>query len=176
MFCNLYFSSSPDPTPIIDEENNLSSSTVTNEEKNMSSSTVTDEKTALLSIEMKTVDKEVQVNTLESTFLSKRSIMDLIRNNDDLVALTGIPSMDKLLKLVSVGELIIKSLNYNVHFSLDILHRILLVLMKLKHNTSYKCLAVFFGVSKSTCTNYFYETIDFVIFNFKTFSFLAFQI
>lgn len=56
MFCNLYFSSSPDPTPSIDEENN------------MSSFTVTDEKTALLSIETKTVDKEVQVNTLESVF------------------------------------------------------------------------------------------------------------
>ncbi|XP_022172621.1 uncharacterized protein LOC111035346, partial [Myzus persicae] len=86
--------------------------------------------------------------------------MDLIRNDEDLVALTGIPSMDKLLKLVNIGEFVIKSLNYNINFSLDVLHRIVLVLMKLKLNTSYKCLAVLFGVCKSTCTNYFYETID----------------
>lgn len=68
--------------------------------------------------------------------------------------------MDKLIKLVNIGEYIIQSLNYNVNFSIDIQHRIVLTLIKLKFNTSYKCLAVLFGISKSTCTNYFYETID----------------
>lgn len=100
------------------------------------------------------------MNLLHSVSISKKSVLDLIRNDSDLVTLTGISSMDKLLKLVSIGEYIIQSLNYNVNFYIDILHRLVLTLMKLKLNTSYKCLAVLFGISKSTCSNYFYETID----------------
>jgi len=140
----------PDSTPITDVEELSSTQT----------DVLTQEKTTVLSNEIKTADKEVQVNTFHSDSLFRRSIMDLIRNDEDLVALTGIPSIEKLLKLVNIGEFVIKSLNYNINFSLDILHRIVLVLMKLKLNTSYKCLAVLFGVCKSTCTNYFYETID----------------
>ncbi|XP_050056132.1 uncharacterized protein LOC126549798 [Aphis gossypii] len=152
--CQILFQNDclPDSTPITDVEELSSSSTQTD--------VLTQEKTTVLSNEIKTADKEVQVNTFHSDSLFRRSIMDLIRNDEDLVALTGIPSMDKLLKLVNIGEFVIKSLNYNINFSLDILHRIVLVLMKLKLNTSYKCLAVLFGVCKSTCTNYFYETID----------------
>lgn len=56
-----------------------------------------DGQTAFLWIEMKTADKEVQVNTFYPNALSKRSLMYLIRNDNDLVALTGISSMDKLL-------------------------------------------------------------------------------
>jgi len=150
----LYFYSLPDSSPITDVEELSSSSTQTD--------VLTQEKTTVLSNEIKIVDKEVQVNTFHSDSSFRKSIMDLIRNDEDLVALTGIPSMDKLLKLVGIGEFVIKSLNYNINFSLDILHRIVLVLMKLKLNTCYKCLAVLFGVCKSTCTNYFYETVDFL--------------
>ncbi|XP_060855440.1 uncharacterized protein LOC132933137 [Metopolophium dirhodum] len=120
--CQILFQNDclPDSTPITDVEELSPSSTQTD--------VLTQEKTTVLSNEIKTADKEVQ--------------------------------MDKLLKLVNIGEFVIKSLSYNINFSLDTLHRIVLVLIKLKLSTSYKCLAVLFGVCKSTCTNYFYETID----------------
>lgn len=58
-------------------------------------------------------------------------------------------------------------LKYDVKFSLDTRERIFLTSTKLKLNTSYKCLEVFFDISDTTCKNYFFESIDllYLVFN-----------
>lgn len=107
-----------------------------------------------------TFDKCIQVDPLYQPPGFKSTIMDLIRNDSDILAFTGIPTLLKFKKIVEVGELIVFRLNYNTEFVLDVHHRILLTLIKLKLNISYKCLCVLFSISKSTCANYFYNTID----------------
>lgn len=93
--------------------------------------------------------------------MKAKCCVDLIRTNIDVLALTGIPGIEKPLKLVNIGEYnIIQSLKYNVNFLIDLLYRVMFTLMKLKLITSYKYLAVLFGISYSTCKNYFYETIN----------------
>ncbi|KAF0703223.1 THAP-type domain-containing protein, partial [Aphis craccivora] len=90
----------------------------------------------------------------------RSTIMDLIRNDSDILTFTGVPTLVKFQKIVEVGELIVNRLHYNALFTLDIYHQILLTLIKLKLNISYKCVCVLFSISKSTCKNYFYNTID----------------
>lgn len=105
-------------------------------------------------------DKCIQVDGLYRPPGFRSTIMDLIRNDSDILAFTGVPTLVKFQKIVEVGELIVNRLHYNTQFTLDIYHQILLTLIKLKLNISYKCLCVLFSISKSTCKNYFYNTID----------------
>lgn len=107
-----------------------------------------------------TFDKCIQVDPLYQPPGFKSTFMDLIRNDTDILAFTGIPTLLKFKKIVEVGELIVLRLNYNTEFALDVHHRILLTLIKLKLNISYKCLCVLVSISKSICANYFYNTID----------------
>lgn len=86
-----------------------------------------------------TFDKCIQVHPLYRPPGFKSTIMDLIRNDTDILAFTGIPTLLKFKKIVEVGELIVFKLNYNTEFAVDVHHRILLTLIKLKLNISYKC-------------------------------------
>ncbi|CAH1720476.1 unnamed protein product [Aphis gossypii] len=121
-------------------------------------------------------DKCIQVDGLYRPPGFRSTIMDLIRNDSDILAFTGVPTLVKFQKIVEVGELIVNRLHYNTQFTLDIYHQILLTLIKLKLNISYKCLCVLFSISKSTCKNYFYNTIDLpIIFNYEISNYLAFK-
>lgn len=85
-------------------------------------------------------DKCIQVDALYRPPGFRSTIMDLIRNDSDILAFTGVPTLVKFQKIVEVGELIVNRLHYNTQFTLDIYHQILLTLIKLKLNISYKCL------------------------------------
>lgn len=86
-----------------------------------------------------TFDKCIQVDPLYRPPGFKSTVMELIRNDTDILAFTGIPTLLKFKKIVEVGELIVFKLNYNTEFAVDVHHRILLTLIKLKLNISYKC-------------------------------------
>jgi len=79
------------------------------------------------SISKKTEDKEIQVDTL--TDLSEMSfatmnIMELIRSDSNLNALTGIPKITYLDQITKISQLVINKLQYNIHFKLDLRERI----------------------------------------------------
>lgn len=94
--------------------------------------------------------------------------MDLLQTDDDLNAFTGINRLSDLNKIASMADNIMLKLHYDIKFLLNTTERIFLTLAKLKLNISYKCLAVFFNISDTTCKNYFLETIDILYLVLKT--------
>ncbi|KAJ8678597.1 hypothetical protein QAD02_014384 [Eretmocerus hayati] len=83
------------------------------------------------------------------------TLLDLIRNDEDLTAFTGIKTkmLDNLCKIVSKceGDL------YGKKFALSARARIVMCLCKLRLNLSFRCLAVLFGLNrKSSSSNVSY--------------------
>lgn len=71
-------------------------------------------------------------------------------------------------KITEIADTVLAKLNFKIKFSLDTRQRICLTLIKLKLNISYKSISVLFGISDTTCTNYFLVTIDILFLIFKS--------
>lgn len=100
------------------------------------------------------VDKAVQFD--ENLFKARKynSVLELIRNERDLNTLTGMPHMAALDALVRcVEKLEIE------RFSMPLKERIMLTMMKLKLDLSFRTLSVFFQCSATTSQNYFHDVI-----------------
>jgi hypothetical protein len=100
-------------------------------------------------------DKGVQFDANEFKTTSYNSVVQLIRSGQELGSMTGLPSfdvLDALVKCVSVLE-------PNSKFNFPVKERIVLTLMRLKLDISFRCLAVLFQTSTSTCQNYFYNMV-----------------
>ncbi|XP_066595760.1 uncharacterized protein [Prorops nasuta] len=114
------------------------------------------------------VNKEIQTETNSmdisrnisldrSVQTGKFSLLNLLKTDDDLQAFAGI-SFYTLESLAKAIRLIEKNVNDKHLCSLT--ERIILTLCKLKLCLSFKCLAILFGISQSTVSNYFVETIQ----------------
>ncbi len=99
-------------------------------------------------------DKGIQ--TRPSTFF------DNIRTTEQLSAATGISSFEVLDALYAGVEKFIDL--YMKHFkvgsSISLKDQLILTLMKLKQNTSFTLMSVFFNVSRVTCARYFSRMIN----------------
>ncbi|KAJ8685414.1 hypothetical protein QAD02_021207 [Eretmocerus hayati] len=80
------------------------------------------------------------------------TLLDLIRNDEDLTAFTGIKThlLDNLCKIVSKCEE--KDLYYK-KFALSARARIVMCLCKLRVNLSFRCLAVLFGINRKSSSH-----------------------
>ncbi|KAJ8677501.1 hypothetical protein QAD02_013288 [Eretmocerus hayati] len=80
------------------------------------------------------------------------TLLDLIRNDEDLTAFTGIKThlLDNLCKIVSKCEE--KDLYYK-KFALSARARIVMCLCKLRLNLSFRCLAVLFGINRKSSSH-----------------------
>lgn len=100
------------------------------------------------------VDKAVQFD--ENLFKTRKyhSVLELIRNDKDLNTLTGLPhmaSLDALVRCIEKLEI--------ERFSMPLKERIVLTMMKLKLDMSFRSLSVFFQCSATTSQNYFHDVI-----------------
>lgn len=100
-------------------------------------------------------DKAVQFD--ENLFKARtyNSVLQLIRNDKDLNTLTGIPNMGILDALV----ICIEKLEIG-RFSMPSKERIMMTMMKLKLDVSFRTLSVLFQCSATTCQNYFHDVIE----------------
>ncbi|KAJ8684818.1 hypothetical protein QAD02_020611 [Eretmocerus hayati] len=78
------------------------------------------------------------------------TLLDLIRNDEDLVAFTGINTelLDSLCAVVSKCE----GEAYQEKFATSVRGRIVMCLCKLRLNLSFRCISVLFGINRNTCS------------------------
>lgn len=106
------------------------------------------------------VDAGVQVDT---TDIDKRQIkrtcaISFGDDEDDMVAWTGLKSKDMLQSIVT-AVMILKDFKKRKHSSLTIEEEILIVLVKLKTNLSFRCISVLFRIHAQTVSTCFYRTV-----------------
>lgn len=98
---------------------------------------------------------------LDSAFSQKRvTLRQLIETDDDMVAFTGM-RFDLFKELVEILK-DCEEPTKTAEFSLSPEDRVLLCLVKLKINLSFKCLRALFGVTRQTCTNTFVYILYFL--------------
>lgn len=89
------------------------------------------------------------------------TIEDVLQKDKDLAASTGISTLLEFKKLCEAVDYVTLALNIDeTKFKMSSSQRVLMTLMKLKLNLSFLCLSSFFHVHPTTCTDYFFYTID----------------
>ena len=90
----------------------------------------------------------------------KSNFMDFIKNDDDLIAFTGISSqlLNSLTKIVEMSE----GIN-SKKFVNSPKVRIVMCLIKLKLNLSFQCLSTLFKITRQTCKNIFVYMINLLL-------------
>jgi len=111
--------------------------------------------------EIDTTSKDIGIQVDPAEFLVINiTLMDLIKSDSDINSFTGLSKIGYLKDIAEISNILMAKLQYTIKFSLDIEIRICLTLCKLKLNMSYKSLSVLFGISDTSCKNYFIETIN----------------
>ncbi|KAF0745173.1 THAP-type domain-containing protein [Aphis craccivora] len=97
-----------------------------------------------------------------------QNVESSVTSDSDINSFTGLSKIEYLKDIANISNILMSKLQYSIQFSLDTEMRICLTLCKLKLNMSYKSLSVLFGISDTTCKNYFIETINLLFLIFKS--------
>ncbi|CAN7939956.1 unnamed protein product [Ixodes hexagonus] len=101
-----------------------------------------------------TQDQALQVSTCTTPVLDQR-LSDLLTTNAAVKAYTGVESTALLDAIVRCTERIDSQKS-----ELTVRERVILVLIKMKTNLSFACLAIIFKVSKTSISRYFHSTLQ----------------
>lgn len=88
----------------------------------------------------------------------KVNLMNLIKNDEDLIAFTGVPF--SLLNSLTEAVTMCEEKLVDKRFSNSVRDRIVLCLCKLRLNLSFKCLAVLFNLTRQSCSNNFFYMVE----------------
>ncbi|XP_046387292.1 uncharacterized protein LOC124156843 [Ischnura elegans] len=111
-----------------------------------------------LSNEKKSTSKHVQVDSMD--FVPMKSVLNLIRNDEDLNAFTGIHKLTGLRQLAEACDEVHRALGQWRYVAHSMEERIVLTLLKFKLNISFKCISALMNVSPKTAKSYFIDTVD----------------
>ncbi|KAJ8668900.1 hypothetical protein QAD02_000159 [Eretmocerus hayati] len=90
------------------------------------------------------------------------TILSLLRSDEDMVAFTGVnfEMLTELEEAVNLCEIQAEDYNTRIKkFVLNSRNRIVLCFIKLKLNVSFRCLCVFFGITRNVCASQFYYMV-----------------
>ena len=114
----------------------------------------------------------------QTGFLFKKpppTIAEVLRNDTSICACTGLSSMIDFQKLCESVTYMLTAMNIETKFKLDVECRVLLTLMKLKLDLSFRCLSCFFHISEPTTAEYFFCTLDILHCDIEAVYCLAFE-
>lgn len=97
------------------------------------------------------------------------TIAEILDNDESMSSCAGLSSLLEFQKICESVEYAMITLNIKDAFQLDVRCRVLLTLMRLKLNVSFRCLACFFRISHTAASDYFIHTIDVMYILFKQF-------
>lgn len=103
------------------------------------------------------VPETVKVESLKNF---GKTFLDLISKDDHIHAYTNIRTLHEFEQLAALLDSILVRTHYPTTFKLDTREMLLLCLIKLKLNLSFKCIAVMFQISPTTTASYFNFMID----------------
>jgi DDE superfamily endonuclease/Helix-turn-helix of DDE superfamily endonuclease len=83
----------------------------------------------------------------------------MIHSDRDVNAFTGINSLKLLERIVQAAQLL-QAPEWRCKLQLDLTERIVLTMVKIKLNVSLTAIAILFAISVTTCTSYFYMTVE----------------
>ena len=89
-----------------------------------------------------------------------KTFLEFISKDSDIHAYTNIPTLRQFEELAALLDSVLVQTNYSTVFKLDMREMLLLCLIKLKLNLTFKCLAVMFRISATTTAAYFNFIID----------------
>jgi hypothetical protein len=92
--------------------------------------------------------------------LEKYTVTDVLSSDKAINSCAGLCSLSQFKALCHSIEYALNALNVHTKLQLDIPSRILLTLMKLKLNLTFKCLSCFFQIHENTASQCFFHTIN----------------
>lgn len=107
-------------------------------------------------------DKECQVDTLCFEKLERRpTILEVLIDDKSISSCAGLSSVFQFNKLCEAVEYVVAALDgKRSKCAIDVPSQVLLTLMKLKLNLSFRCLSCLFGVGEKSSRETFYYMID----------------
>lgn len=106
-----------------------------------------------------TADVQELKNSFRDSYVTK-TFIDFISKDSDIHAYTNIPTLRQFEELAALLDSVLVETNYSTAFKLDMREMLLLCLIKLKLNLTFKCLAVMFRISSTTTAAYFNFMLD----------------
>ena len=90
----------------------------------------------------------------------KTSIIDILTTDKAMSSCTGLASVSMFKALCDSVDHTVQRMNANIKLQLDVPCRVMLTLMKLKLNLSFRCLSCFFKIGEQSASRCFFLTMD----------------